>query len=121
MDPRFERRAGQSIEGGAIGIAGTRAMLLARAADGIPCCNATLITTLASSNRTNCARRFTTACRWSSNPKVGRWHGEQRADASALKALLVPFPFEEMTCWPVSARVGNVKNNDVSLIEPIAA
>jgi putative SOS response-associated peptidase YedK len=28
---------------------------------------------------------------------------------------------EEMTCWPVSARVGNVKNNDPSLIEPIAA
>jgi len=25
-----------------------------------------------------------------------------------------------MTCWPVSARVGNVKNNDPSLIEPIA-
>jgi len=24
-----------------------------------------------------------------------------------------------MTCWPVSARVGNVKNNDPSLIEPI--
>jgi hypothetical protein len=26
-----------------------------------------------------------------------------------------------MTCWPVSARVGNVRNNDASLIEPIAA
>jgi hypothetical protein len=26
-----------------------------------------------------------------------------------------------MICWPVSARVGNVKNNDPSLIEPIAA
>jgi hypothetical protein len=25
-----------------------------------------------------------------------------------------------MTCWPVSAGVGNVKNNDRSLIEPIA-
>ena len=24
-----------------------------------------------------------------------------------------------MTCWPVSARVGNLKNNDPSLIEPI--
>ena len=49
-----------------------------------------------------CARRFTT-------------------DASELKALLALFPSEEMTCWPVSARVGNVKNNDPSLIEPIAA
>jgi hypothetical protein len=25
-----------------------------------------------------------------------------------------------MICWPVSTRVGNVKNNDPSLIEPIA-
>jgi len=24
-----------------------------------------------------------------------------------------------MICWPVSPRVGNVKNNDLSLIEPI--
>jgi hypothetical protein len=24
-----------------------------------------------------------------------------------------------MVCWPVSPRVGNVKNNDPSLIEPI--
>jgi putative SOS response-associated peptidase YedK len=49
------------------------------------------------------------------------WLGEERADTSALKALLVPFRSEEMTCWPVSARVGNVKNNDPSLIEAIAA
>jgi len=26
-----------------------------------------------------------------------------------------------MTCWPVSKRVGNVKNNDPSLVEPIAS
>jgi hypothetical protein len=26
-----------------------------------------------------------------------------------------------MICWPVSPRVGNVKNNDSSLIEPITA
>jgi len=26
-----------------------------------------------------------------------------------------------MTCWPVSARVGNVKNNDPSLIESLLA
>ena len=49
------------------------------------------------------------------------WLGEERADASALKAVLASLPSEEMTCWPVSARVGNVKNNDPSLIEPIAA
>jgi hypothetical protein len=33
--------------------------------------------------------------------------------------LLALYPAEERTCWPVSARVGNVKNNDPSLIEPI--
>jgi putative SOS response-associated peptidase YedK len=49
------------------------------------------------------------------------WLGEDPANASTLKALLAPLPSEEMTCWPVSARVGNVKNNDASIIEPIAA
>jgi putative SOS response-associated peptidase YedK len=48
------------------------------------------------------------------------WLGEETADSSRLKALLSPYPSEEMICWPVSARVGNVKNNDPSLIEPIA-
>jgi putative SOS response-associated peptidase YedK len=49
------------------------------------------------------------------------WLGEEPANARQLKALLAPYPAEEMTCWPVSVRVGNVKNNDPSLIEPIAA
>ena len=48
------------------------------------------------------------------------WLGEQPADVPQLKALLAPYPSDEMICWPVSARVGNVKNNDPSLIEPIA-
>jgi hypothetical protein len=33
--------------------------------------------------------------------------------------LLAPYPSEDMVCWPVSARVGNVKNNDPSLVEPV--
>ena len=48
------------------------------------------------------------------------WLGEQPADVPQLKSLLAPYPSDEMICWPVSARVGNVKNNDPSLIEPIA-
>jgi putative SOS response-associated peptidase YedK len=48
------------------------------------------------------------------------WLVEQPADAPQLKALLAPYPFEEMIRWPVSARVGNVNNNDPSLIEPAA-
>jgi putative SOS response-associated peptidase YedK len=31
---------------------------------------------------------------------------EERADASALQALLAPLPSDEMTCRPVSTRVG---------------
>ena len=47
------------------------------------------------------------------------WLGEEPADPRQLTALLAPYPSAEMTCWPVSARVGSVKNNDPSLIEPI--
>jgi putative SOS response-associated peptidase YedK len=48
------------------------------------------------------------------------WLGERPADVPQLKALLAPYPSEDMISWPVSARVGNVKNNDPSLIEPVA-
>ena len=48
------------------------------------------------------------------------WLGEEPADAPRLKALLAPYPSEEMVAWPVSPRVSNVKNNDPSLIEGIA-
>jgi putative SOS response-associated peptidase YedK len=49
------------------------------------------------------------------------WLGEEPADARQLKGLLVPYAADEMIRWPVSRRVGNVKNNDASLIEPIVA
>jgi putative SOS response-associated peptidase YedK len=46
------------------------------------------------------------------------WLGEELAEPTELKALLVPYA-GEMVAWPVSQRVGNVKNNDASLIEPV--
>lgn len=49
------------------------------------------------------------------------WLGEEPADPPQLKALLVPYPSEEMIAWPVGARVGNIKNNDPGMIEPLAA
>jgi putative SOS response-associated peptidase YedK len=49
------------------------------------------------------------------------WLGQMPAEVRQLKAMLAPYPSAEMTCWRVSPRVGNVKNNDPSLIEPIAA
>ena len=48
------------------------------------------------------------------------WLGEEPAGEVDLKALLAPYPSDAMVCWPVSARVGSVKNNDASLIEPLA-
>lgn len=47
------------------------------------------------------------------------WLGEQPADVPQLKALLSPYPSEDMIARPVSARVGSVKNNDPGLIKPI--
>jgi putative SOS response-associated peptidase YedK len=47
------------------------------------------------------------------------WIGEQPADVPQLKALLAPYPADDMICWPVSARVGNVRNNDPSLVERV--
>jgi len=49
------------------------------------------------------------------------WLGEEPANTAELKSLLAPYPSDDMICWPVSPRVGNVKNNDPSLIEPVAA
>ena len=33
--------------------------------------------------------------------------------------LLRPYPADRMRAWPVSARVGNVRNNDPTLLEPV--
>ena len=48
------------------------------------------------------------------------WLGEEPADQAHLKSLLVPYLSDGMVAWPVSPLVGSVKNNDPSLIEPIA-
>jgi putative SOS response-associated peptidase YedK len=48
------------------------------------------------------------------------WLGEQPAGVPQLKAVLAPYPSDEMICWPVSARLANVTSNDPSLIEPVA-
>jgi putative SOS response-associated peptidase YedK len=47
------------------------------------------------------------------------WLGEKAAEPEQLKAMLRPYPADDMARWPVSTRVGNVKNNDPSLIEPV--
>jgi putative SOS response-associated peptidase YedK len=48
------------------------------------------------------------------------WLGEETVDNEAtLKTLLAPYPADDMVAWPVSQRVGNVRNNDPQLIEPV--
>ncbi len=37
------------------------------------------------------------------------WLGKQPASVDDLTAMLAPYPSDEMICWPVSPRVGNVK------------
>ena len=53
------------------------------------------------------------------SPEVGpSWLGEEPADEAQLKSLLA-LPSDGIVCWPVSPRVGNVKNNDPGLVRPI--
>jgi putative SOS response-associated peptidase YedK len=46
------------------------------------------------------------------------WLGETAASDDEVKALLKPHPSERMTLWPVSKRVGNVRNEGPDLLEP---
>jgi hypothetical protein len=44
---------------------------------------------------------------------------EEPAELPELKTLLAPCPSDEMVARPVSPRIGNVRNHDPDLIEPI--
>jgi putative SOS response-associated peptidase YedK len=48
-----------------------------------------------------------------------RWLGEQPANEDELKGLLKPAPADMLKLWPVSKRVGSVKNNEPTLWDPI--
>lgn len=47
------------------------------------------------------------------------WLGEAAARPDELLALLRPYPAELMRAYPVDPRVGNVKNDEPSLLEPV--
>jgi putative SOS response-associated peptidase YedK len=49
------------------------------------------------------------------------WLGEEPIEAGELPSLLRPFPAERMRAYPIGPRVGNVKNDDAELIEPLAS
>ncbi|MDE2135491.1 MAG: SOS response-associated peptidase [Alphaproteobacteria bacterium] len=50
-----------------------------------------------------------------------RWLGEGAGPVAPdrLKAMLAPFPAGRMTAWPVTKAVGNVKNDDPSLVQAV--
>jgi putative SOS response-associated peptidase YedK len=50
----------------------------------------------------------------------GRWLGEEPANQNELQQMLRPFPAERMRAYRIGPQVGNVKNDDPSLIEAIA-
>lgn len=50
-----------------------------------------------------------------------KWLGEQPATNDELHAMLKPFPAERMECFKIGTKVGNVKYDEPSLIEPLTA
>ncbi len=48
-----------------------------------------------------------------------KWLGEEPAHEQEIKDMMRPYPAEDMTLWPVSKRVGNVRNNDAELLTPV--
>jgi putative SOS response-associated peptidase YedK len=50
----------------------------------------------------------------------GKWLAEDAADPVRLLQMLKPFSADAMMAFPVDAKVGNVKNDDASLVVPVA-
>jgi putative SOS response-associated peptidase YedK len=108
----------------AIGLAGNRLMALAglwdtwRSPQGERVRSFTIVTTTPNELCAQLHNRMPVVLKPDAWPL---WIGEEPADVPRLKSLLVPYTDDDMICWPVSARVGSVKNNDPSLIEPIVS
>ena len=47
------------------------------------------------------------------------WLGEKPAEPCRLLGMLKPYAAEAMEAYPVSPRVGSVKNTDAALFEPL--
>jgi putative SOS response-associated peptidase YedK len=48
------------------------------------------------------------------------WLGETEASGNDLKSVLKPYPHSGMTFWPVTRRVGNVRNDSPDLFAPLS-
>ncbi|HET9848690.1 MAG TPA: SOS response-associated peptidase [Candidatus Dormibacteraeota bacterium] len=52
--------------------------------------------------------------------KWATWLGERDAETDELRWMILrPYPADQMRAYPVDARVGNVRNNDARLFEPV--
>ena len=47
------------------------------------------------------------------------WLGERDAPPDELLALLVPYPAELMRVYPIGPAVGNVRNDEPGLLDPL--
>jgi len=55
-----------------------------------------------------------------SREKWAAWLGEHEADADELRWMILrPYPADRMRAYPVDTRVGNVRNNDARLFDPV--
>lgn len=51
----------------------------------------------------------------------GRWLGEEETEPVRLLMMLKPYPADAMRAFPIGSRIGNVRNDDPSLIEPLVS
>jgi putative SOS response-associated peptidase YedK len=49
-----------------------------------------------------------------------KWLGEEAANQHELQEMLKPYPWARMLIYQISTRVNSVKNDDATLIEPVA-
>jgi putative SOS response-associated peptidase YedK len=50
-----------------------------------------------------------------------KWLGDEPAEHDELLAQLKPYPADRMHAYAIGPRVGNVRNDDPSLLEAVAS
>ncbi|MCC7418723.1 MAG: hypothetical protein IT428_00440 [Planctomycetaceae bacterium] len=50
---------------------------------------------------------------------IDHWLDPDVSDPNEIRPLLAQNPSDAMPCWPVSKRVGNVRNDGPELAEPV--
>jgi len=49
-----------------------------------------------------------------------RWLGEWPVTDNELRKMLRPYPAKEMKATKIGPQIGNVRNDDAALVEPVA-